>query len=84
MKQYKIRVSRDSGKPYEIAGTLEELIEKFSYTLEKGKSWERERGNRKINLTPKTARSLVTNLQNASDNAAANGYSGVHYELVNA
>lgn len=71
--------------PYEQhTGTLEELIQAFSYTLEKGKSWERKRGNRKINLAPKTARSLIVNLQNASDNAAANGYSGVDYELVNA
>lgn len=84
MKQYTIRVTRDHGKPYEIAGTLAELIEKFSYVLKKGKSWEYERGNRKINLAPKTARSLITNLQNASDNAAANGYSGVRYELVTA
>lgn len=82
-KQYTIRVTRDrTGRTHDHTGTLEELTERFFYTLEKGKSWEWERGRRKINLAPKTARSLVTNLQNASDNAAANGYSGIVYELV--
>lgn len=83
MKQYTIRMFRD-GRSYDFTGTLEKLIDKFSYTLEKGKAWERERGNRKINLAPKTARSLVNNLSNASNNAAANGYSGVTYEIVTA
>lgn len=82
-KQYTIRVTRDrTGRAHDHTGTLEELIQAFSYTLEKGKSWEWERGRHKINLAPKTARSLVNNLQNASDNATVNGYSGVCYELV--
>lgn len=81
MKTFKILRHR-KGKTSEIEGTLPELIERFSYTLEKGKSWERERGNKKINMNPKTIKSLVSNLNNAVDNAAANGYSEVHYELV--
>lgn len=63
-------------------GTLEELTSIFSYTLEVGQCWERERGNRKINRHPKTIQSLCRNLENARDNAARNGYSGYSYAVV--
>ena len=63
-------------------GTLEELIEYFGYTLLKGHSWERERGNKRINTAPKSIRSLVTNLNNAEGNAAANGCGCTSYRLV--
>lgn len=85
MKQYTIKETRYGLRGYRehvYTGTLAELIDKFSYTLLKGHSWEHERGNKKINMQPKTVRSLVTNLNNAEDNAAANGYSSTSYELV--
>jgi len=63
-------------------GTLSELIEYYSYTLECGKDYEHEKGNRKINTNPKNINSLITNLNNASNNAASNGYSGTSFELV--
>lgn len=69
------------GKATEISRTTEEFIEYFRYTLEVGKSWEHEKGNKKINLQPKTIKSLITNINNAENNAAANGYSGTWYEL---
>lgn len=81
MKQYTIIMHR-RGRETAFCGTLEELISKFSYTLEVGRSWEHERGNKKINTHPATIRSLVSNLNNAENNAAANGYSGVTYELA--
>jgi mannosyltransferase OCH1-like enzyme len=59
--------------------TLEEAHEYFNYTLEKGASWSHEKGNKKINLKPKTIKSLISNLNNAVNNAAANGYAGVTY-----
>ena len=59
--------------------TLEEAIEYHSYTLEKGASWQDERGNKKINRHPTTIKSLITNLNNSSNNAAGNGYSGELY-----
>ena len=65
-----------------ITGTLEYLTKYFGYTLECGKSWEHEKGNKKINLNPKTARSLVTNLNNAKTNSAANGCPSEWYELA--
>ena len=72
-----------NGSVREVKGTLDYLInDYFGYTLECGKSYERERGNKKINCNPKTAKSLVTNLNNAVNNSAANGYSQTSYELV--
>ena len=83
MKTYTIITER-RGRETEYTGTLEELVQKFSYTLEKGKSWERERGNKKISLNPKTAAALVKNLNNAEDNAAVNGCGSTYYRLKEA
>ena len=63
-------------------GTIQELIEHYRYTLECGKAYEHERGNKKIDIEPKTIKSLVANLNNAANNAAANGNSDRYYELV--
>lgn len=63
-------------------GTLPELIQTFSYTLDVGRSWQHEKGNAKINCKPGTIASLVKNLNNAVNNAASNGYAGVSYTLV--
>ena len=70
-----------NGKESNITGTLPELIEYFKYTLETGKSYEREKGNKKINLAPKTIASLVDNLNKAQNNASANGYSSTYYSM---
>lgn len=66
-------------REYTQEGTLEELIKAYSYTLETGKSYEREKGNKKINLNPKSIQALCDNLQKAKDNAARDGYSGHSY-----
>jgi len=65
----------------EFSGTLSELIQKFSYTLETGKSWQNEKGNKKINTAPKNIKSFITNLNNAVNNSALNGSSNISYEL---
>jgi hypothetical protein len=75
---YTIRSER-KGRSHDYTGTLAELIQKFSYTLEKG---EHEKGNKKINRNPKNIASLVQNINNAENNAAANGHSGTSYSLV--
>ena len=80
MNTYKIIIHRDGRPDRETSGTLAELIDYFGYTLEKGYSWQRERGNKKINRQPKTISSLITNLNNSESNAASNGYSRVWYE----
>ena len=67
---------------YASRGTIDELIETHKYTLECGQSWEHEPGNSKINTHPKTVKTLVNMLNKAINNAAANGYSGKRYELV--
>jgi hypothetical protein len=72
-----------NGSVREAKGTLDYLVNNyFGYTLECGKSYEREAGNKKINCNPRTAKSLITNLNNAVNNSAANGYSQTSYELV--
>lgn len=54
--------------------TLDEAIQYFSYTLECGALYEHEKGNKKINLAPKTIHSLLYNLNNASANSSQCGY----------
>ena len=61
------------GKEHPVTGTIEELVKYFSYTLEVGKSWAHEKGNKAINTHPKTIASLITNINNAESNAACNG-----------
>ena len=79
-KIYVVTCETDSGRGNnKITGTLEELIDSYSYTLETGRSYESEKGNKKINCHPRTIGDLVKNLNNAVNNAAANGYAGKHY-----
>ena len=82
-KQYTIIMSdKLFGRDYApYTGTIDELIEYHRYTLEKGKSWEHEKGNSKINMNPRTGANLVEQLNNAENNAAANGYSAIQYRL---
>ena len=84
-KRYLVCMHRDgytSRKPIYATGTVKELTEYYSYTLECGKSWEHEKGNRKINKEPKSIKSLITNVNNAMNNSAGNGYSGRWLELI--
>ena len=59
-----------------MVGTLPDLVQSYAYTLETGASYEHEKGNKKINRNPKSIITLVKNLNNAVNNAAANGYAG--------
>lgn len=82
-KIYKIKTTNlTTGSERISEGTLEELIEGCRYTLECGKSYEREKGNKKINLNPKSIKAFVTTLNNARNNSAANGWSNYQSELV--
>lgn len=82
-KNYTIIHTRDrTGTTSSRVGTLEELVQCFSYTLEKGASWQHETGNAKINRKPGTIASLVKNLNNAVNNSAANGYASETYTTM--
>jgi len=84
-KVYKIQETKHSYKRdriYTQIGTLEELVRAYSYTLDTGKSYENERGNKKIKVNPKSINTLLKNLYNAKNNSAANGYSGCYFEEV--
>jgi hypothetical protein len=76
-----VKTDHRKGRTYEQAGTLEELVKCYSYTLECGASYSHEKGNAKINCNPKGISALVTNLNKAVNNSAANGYAGVTYSL---
>ena len=78
MKTFTIITNR-KGRETEHSGTLLELIKYHKYTLEVGRSWEHEDGNSKINENPKGIKSLIKNINNATQNAAANGYSSTYY-----
>lgn len=75
--QFNNRTEREK----EVTGTLSYLISYFKYTLETGKSYQSVKGNKKIDIKPKTIKSLIKNLNNARNNAATNGYSEVSFYL---
>jgi len=77
-KIFKIESTR-RGRTSETVGTIAELTQAFSYTLECGKSYEWEKGNKKINIAPKGIKSLVKNIDNAANNSAVNGWSDTSY-----
>jgi hypothetical protein len=76
-KQFKINISHTKRGDRIVEGTLEYLIGYFGYTLEIGNSW-----NRKINRTPKTIKSFVTNLQKAFEEKEASCYERTFVDLV--
>lgn len=81
-KEYTVICYR-RGRETRYTGTVEYLVNNvFGYTLECGKSWEYEKGNSKINVNPTTARSLVSNLNKAVTNSAANGCPSEYFELA--
>ena len=82
-KEYSILITNyRTMRAREKKGTLGELINYFSYTLQTGQSYEYEKGNKKINTNPKSIKSLVNNLNNAVTNAAANGCPSEYFEIV--
>lgn len=82
-KTFKIeRTNYRNGTTSIQEGTLEELLNAYRYTLECGQSYEHEKGNKKINMNPKSAKALVTQLNNAVNNSAANGCAMCGYSLI--
>lgn len=79
-KVYHVSIMREE-RNRETSGTLDELIKYFGYTLECGASYQHEKGNKKINKNPKSAKSLVDNLNKAQANLSANGCPSTYYEL---
>jgi hypothetical protein len=78
--RYQVTKTKDrDGRTYTQEGTLDELVKDYSYTLETGAGYSHEKGNAKINQQPKTIASLISNLNNSVNNAAANGYAGISF-----
>lgn len=76
-KIYKVKTISNSRENI-FEGTLEELINIFSYTLEIGNSW-----NKKINREPKTIKSFIKNLQNSYEEKEAYCYRRTSVYLLN-
>lgn len=76
MKTYTIAKTR-RGRTTEKTGTLEELKEFYSYTLECGHSW-----NPKINKNPKTIKSLMTAIEKSVQELQGGNFDQDFYELV--
>lgn len=64
------------GRETEVTGTLEYLIDYFGYTLESGNSY-----SSKVSLKPKTAKSLVANLNRATDYLQRGSFDPNYYTL---
>lgn len=77
-KTYTIEKTRRGNKT-ETTGTVEELVKHFGYTLECGHSY-----NSKISRNPKTAKSLVSNLNKSVDELQRGSYDPNYYELKEA
>lgn len=77
MKTYQVKIDHTRRGEKVVSGTLEELINYFGYTLEIGNSW-----NKKINRTPKTIKSFVTNLQKSYEEKEASCYERTFVSLV--
>ncbi len=78
----KSRYGREDSTYTSDVGTIDDLNKYYGYSLEVGASWEHEKGNRKINRNPRGIKSLLTNLHNAKNNSAADGYSGCSFREV--
>lgn len=83
-KTYRIQRTKERTGDFSVTApmTIAEAVKYYAYTLEKGASWQHEPGNAKINREPKTIASLIKNLNNAVNNAAANGYASETYSIV--
>ena len=77
-----VRTNTRTGTVCTDSMPLCEAVHFYGYTLECGESYQHERGNKKINRTPKTIASLIKNLNAAVNNSAANGYSTISYSAV--
>ena len=81
-KKYTIQVQRirlygNDPAPKSYSGTIAELTETFSYTLECGHGWDS-----RVNRSPTTIKSLVSNLNRAA-HAKSTHYQSEYYTLVN-
>ena len=77
-----VSTNRRTGISHANSMTLTEAAKFYGYTLECGESYQHERGNTKINRSPKTIASLIKNLNAAVNNSAANGYANISYSAA--
>lgn len=64
-----------------IEGTLEELIDRFSYKLECGAAYQHEEGCREVSKNPEDIDDLIESLNNAVYNTTR-GYGTDYYDYA--
>jgi hypothetical protein len=69
-------IKHHKGRENEVRGTILELREYFSYTLECGHSW-----NSKIPLEPKTIKSLVKALNDSKEETQGSCFEQDYFEI---
>ena len=74
-------IKNHRGTDKEVTGTLSELIQYFSYTLECGASWSYQKGCKKVNTEPKSIKGLITALSNAVYNTQGSCYNQDYYRI---
>ena len=62
--------------------TLAEAVDYYRYTLSSGKSYQHERGNKKVNTAPTTIKGLIAALNNAAYNCSAGDQHYTYQEAV--
>lgn len=72
-------IKHRKGTVTEQTGTLDELTEHFSYTLESGRSYDS-----KVSLKPKSAQGLVSALNRATDSLQRGSFNPNLYQLKEA
>lgn len=81
-KVYTIKAKGINGSSTETTGTVDELVQMFRNTLERGRLYQKEVGNKEINIVPQDIDSLVRNLNNAAKNAACVWQASTNYILI--
>jgi hypothetical protein len=85
VKKYIITNTRGMLTPRSYASrplTLAEAVDYYRYTLSAGKSYQHERGNKKVNTAPTTIKGLITALNNAAYNCSAGDHYYTYQEAV--
>lgn len=87
MKQFTITETRDSRAggvvDTDYTGTIPELVSKFGYMFEVGRSWQYYAGKYKVPADDKirTIKTLVNALNNSARNRARNGMADRYYKV---
>lgn len=82
IKPLTIRKTHRDREYYNTFPSVYEATRHYGYTLQAGASWAHDRGCKKVNQNPTTAKALIAALDNAVHNTQGSCYNPDSYELV--